>query len=548
MIDQQRLERILREGEGIRVEFKTVDSELSGNVFETVAAFLNRNGGHLLLGVNDDDTVSGIDQDALPEMRERFASLCNNPQKLFPTYFLLPEEMEIDGRAILHVHVPESSLVHSVKGRVFDRNEDGDFDITGNQTLVSQLYLRKHGLFTENRIFPALSLSDFRTDLIARGRKLAGLQRPGHPWTEMDDMELMRHSSLYLKDYATGNEGFTLGAVLLLGKDEVIRAVAPHYRIDAIVRVQDTDRYDDRDDIRTNLIEAYDMLMSFIRKHLPDRFHLDAGGQRISLRDRIFREIVGNLIVHREYSNAFPARLIIEGDLVRTENWNRPHGVGNIDPATFSPFPKNPNITRFFKELGRVEELGSGVRNSYRLCRMYASGRDPQFKEGDTFATFIPIDGVVGLTEGLVEEMEVTVSGGGLSGGVSGGLSGGVNVETPDDTGLEEDRVSDRLTDEVTRKPVSEEEMDAVRAVIGATFTRTTDEMRARLSATLILVLEAEGIRIPEITEALDVSRRTAERLVSHLRSAGLIQFKGGSGRTGGYAVTRKLKRNLNSK
>ncbi|MCG4722908.1 transcriptional regulator, partial [Alistipes putredinis] len=80
---------------------------------------------------------------------------------------------------------------------------------------------------------------------------------------------------LYLKDYQTGEEGFTLAAVLLLGKDEVITSVLPHYRTDAILRVDDKDRYDDRDDIRTNLIESYDRLMGFIEKHLKDKFYLE---------------------------------------------------------------------------------------------------------------------------------------------------------------------------------------------------------------------------------------------------------------------------------
>jgi len=34
-----------------------------------------------------------------------------------------------------------------------------------------------------------------------------------------------------------------------------------------------------------------------------------------------------------------------------------------INPASFSAFPKNPVIARFFKEIGRADELGSGVRN-----------------------------------------------------------------------------------------------------------------------------------------------------------------------------------------
>lgn len=113
--------------------------------------------------------------------------------------------------------------------------------------------------------------------------------------------------------------------------------------------------------------------------------------QRISLRDRIFREVVGNLLIHREFSNAFPAKLIIEKDRILSENWNRPHDGGVIDPTNFSPYPKNPVIAKFFKEIGRVDELGSGVRTTFKYCGIYTPGTNPEFIEDDVFKTIIPL-------------------------------------------------------------------------------------------------------------------------------------------------------------
>jgi ATP-dependent DNA helicase RecG len=48
------INKLLNEGEGISVEFKKASSELPANFFETVCAFLNRNGGSIILGVSDD--------------------------------------------------------------------------------------------------------------------------------------------------------------------------------------------------------------------------------------------------------------------------------------------------------------------------------------------------------------------------------------------------------------------------------------------------------------------------------------------------------------
>ena len=84
-------------------------------------------------------------------------------------------------------------------------------------------------------------------------------------------------------------EGGTIAAILLLGKDSTILSVLPQHKTEAIFRVANTDRYDDRNVIITNLLESYDQLMAFGQKHLNDTFHLE-GIPRVSVRDHILRE------------------------------------------------------------------------------------------------------------------------------------------------------------------------------------------------------------------------------------------------------------------
>ena len=148
-------------------------------------------------------------------------------------------------------------------------------------------------------------MADFKPELFAKVRNLIRNNNPAHPWLSLDDQQLMEISGLWKKDYLGSQEGFTLAAALLFGKDEVIQHIISHYKIDALVRINNTDRYDDRLSIRTNIIDAYDQLMDFASRHLPDKFYL-VGDQRVSLRSTIFREITANLIVHREYTNAAP--------------------------------------------------------------------------------------------------------------------------------------------------------------------------------------------------------------------------------------------------
>ena len=86
---------------------------------------------------------------------------------------------------------------------------------------------------------------------------------------------------------------------MLLGKDDVILNVAPAYVTDALVRKVNVDRYDDREVIKTNLIESYKQLLEFGRKNLPDKFFLEDTVNK-SLRNTIVREMVSNTLMHRE--------------------------------------------------------------------------------------------------------------------------------------------------------------------------------------------------------------------------------------------------------
>ena len=124
-------------------------------------------------------------------------------------------------------------------------------------------------------------------------------------------------------------------------------------------------------------------------QHLNDLFVLD-GIVNVNARDRILREIVSNTLAHRDYSSGYPAKMIIDDEKITVENSNLAHGMGALDLQKFEPFPKNPAISKVFREIGLADELGSGMRNTYKYTQLY-SGQNPLFEEGDIFRTIIPL-------------------------------------------------------------------------------------------------------------------------------------------------------------
>lgn len=377
-------------GEGIMVEFKEARKKLPSNLFETVCSMLNRNGGHIFLGIKDNSEVIGIYKDYVKNIKKEFVDLCNNPEKIFPTVHLDIKEYLYKEKHILYIYVHESSDVHKTANKIYDRNEDGDFDITNNTTQISNLYIRKRNTYIENKIYPFATINDLKLDLIEEARKMASNRTSNHPWSKMSNEEMLRSAGLYERNLETGKEGFNLACLLLFGKDDIITSTLSYYKTDAILKVKDTERYDDRDDIKTNLLDSYERLTDFIKKHLNDKFYIE-NDQRINVRDVIARELCVNLLIHREYSNPYPAKLVITKDSIITENANKPRTIGFIDLNNYSPYPKNPKIAGFFKEIGLADELGSGIRKIAKYTKIYSGGGEPSFRDDEIFVANIPL-------------------------------------------------------------------------------------------------------------------------------------------------------------
>ena len=286
---------LLSKDEKITVEYKTCQHGVQEDVYETVCSFSNRYGGYIIMGAEDDGTPIGINRNMVKDMKKNFVNQLNNPDKMSPTLYLSLEELEYEGVLLLWVYVPPTSTVEKCANRIYDRNEDGDMDITDSPIQLQNMYNRKSNTYAEHKIFPYVTTEDLRMD--------------------------------------------------------------------------------------------------FVAKHTSDKFCL-IDNVNTSIRGIISREVIANILVHRDYSSAFPAKVIIEKDWLKTENWCIPRRHGNIMSDEFTPYPKNPLIQQFFANIGRTDTIGSGVRNLYKYTPIYSDGGKPELIEDDVFRITIPLDKV----------------------------------------------------------------------------------------------------------------------------------------------------------
>src|SRR3972149_12020571 len=110
------LEILLTQRESATMERKESARELPRTLFESVCAFLNQDGGTIILGIADDGTVVGVEKDAVERLTAEIVNLSNNPQKLNPPFILSRLSLDYQGKHILVLRVPVSSQIHRCNG------------------------------------------------------------------------------------------------------------------------------------------------------------------------------------------------------------------------------------------------------------------------------------------------------------------------------------------------------------------------------------------------------------------------------------------------
>ena len=85
-ITSSRIATLLAIGENQNIEFKRACDGPKADTFESVCAFLNKAGGDLLRGVDDDVTVVGLPPKSVDAMIRNFVKVMNDPNLFEPVF------------------------------------------------------------------------------------------------------------------------------------------------------------------------------------------------------------------------------------------------------------------------------------------------------------------------------------------------------------------------------------------------------------------------------------------------------------------------------
>ena len=121
-----------------------------------------------------------------------------------------------EGGLVIRVLAPMGPSLYMFKGAVYDRVTDADVRVKSDVQITSMM-ARKQGCYSERTVYSWVTKDDLEMDLLDAVRDALRANDADHPWLSLSDGELLRAVRFYGRDQLTGERGFNLAAVALLG-------------------------------------------------------------------------------------------------------------------------------------------------------------------------------------------------------------------------------------------------------------------------------------------------------------------------------------------
>lgn len=366
------LEEFLQKEEGKTLEFKRdISSPLK--ILNTVVAFANTAGGHIIIGV-EDKTKTPIGIQAPHLVEEKLSATISDA--IFP---LLAPNIEIlnwKGLSFVIVEVyPESNKPYYIQSKGERKStyvRVGSTNRLADDFMIEALK-RSHlpTMFDEGIILHS-SLSDLDLEL-AKGAFES--QRT------ISSRDLITLGILSSDN--RNNKHLTYGGALLFGKDHKRFLPDAWIHAGAFQGIHKVTIVDSQK-IELPFYKSIDEAIAFFRKHLNVSLIIDDVKHREewSIPRIALREALINAIVHCDYSlGGSPLSIAIFDDRIEIENPGMlPFGMTFEHLHQGISKIRNRVLARVFQELKIIEQWGSGIQRIKSACKE-AGLREPLFEE-----------------------------------------------------------------------------------------------------------------------------------------------------------------------
>lgn len=355
---------IIKQGENERIEFK---ASFGKEVIESIVAFSNAKGGKVIVGVNDSKTIIGITvsdesiQNWINQIKQ------NADPQVIPDVQIL----ELDNRYIVVLDVMEYPIkLVAYRNKYFKRIANSNhlmrLDEITNEHLKT---INNSWDFYQDSLHEIEKISIEKVErFVNKIEKRTETKISISPIEFLEKLEFLRNRKL------------TFGAYLLFVKDYCLISDVQVGRFKSEITIIDSVS------LNTDLFTEVDEIIAFIKKHLMVEFIITGKPQREERFDYpldAIREIVVNMVVHRDYRDSSGSIIKIFDDRIEFYNPGKLYGditIADLLSNSYNSKVRNKLIARAFKETRIIEKYGSGIKRVFDICNDYGVIA-PKFEE-----------------------------------------------------------------------------------------------------------------------------------------------------------------------
>ena len=359
------LRKAIAEGENDRVEFK---AGFDRETIQSLVAFANTRGGCVIVGVDNQGTVHGIQtgQETIQNWLNQIKQATS--PSIFPDIDLGTENDKTI--AILSIQEYPVKPV-SCKGRYFKRIKNSNHQMSISE--ISNLHLKTMNTSWDFYPDPNHTLNNISLEkvnnFIELSNKIRSYPIDDSPLTVLHKYELLKEE-----------DKITYGCYLLFADADVLLSAIDLGAFAGETTI--TDSFTSHSDLISQIGEA----LQFITKHITKAYITTGDAQREERWEfplEAIREIVVNMIVHRDYTSPSESSIKIFKDRIEFFNPGKLAEGLTVDrllSGDYTSTIRNKQIASVLKDAGIIERYGSGIKRILERFSMYGLVQ-PVFEE-----------------------------------------------------------------------------------------------------------------------------------------------------------------------
>jgi len=376
---------LIPEKETLTIEFKSDVKKLAdSDIFESVVAMANTDGGDIYLGVENNGKVTGVHK-AHENPLTLGAYIANNT---VPPISIRTEILNAE-KTVLRITVPKSygSIAATSSGKILRRRIKFDGTPENIPMYPTELSTRLSALrLLDYSAMPVsdASVEDFNPLETERLRQTIQAYEGDKILLELKDAEI--YKALGFVKEAEQRLVPTITGLLMVGRIDSIKKHIPTHSVS--FQFLEGTSVKMNEDMVLPLLVAFEKLETFVEARNPGQ-EFEIGWFNVSVPDfnkRAIREAIVNAFSHRDYTRMGRVRVCVSDEGLTIANpGGFVEGVTINNLLTAEPHGRNPLLADALKRIGLAEKTGRGVDRIFEGSLIY--GKQPPGYAASTSVT-----------------------------------------------------------------------------------------------------------------------------------------------------------------